>query len=52
MADRYIIGLFGIYDYLVYFIAIWYILGLFGMFCGQMVYFRIIWYVLWSNGIF
>jgi hypothetical protein len=37
---------------LVYFIAIWYILWPFGIFCGHLVYFVAIWYILWPFGIF
>jgi hypothetical protein len=37
---------------LVYFIAIWYILCPFGIFCVHLVYFVSIWYILWPMGIF
>jgi hypothetical protein len=37
---------------LIYFMAIWYILWLFGIFCGYVVYFVAIWYILWLFGIF
>jgi hypothetical protein len=44
---------FGIfYGHLVYFIAIWYILGSFGTFWGHLVHFGVIWYILGSFGIF
>jgi hypothetical protein len=32
---------------LVYFMAIWSILQLLGIFCGHLVYFVAIWYMLW-----
>jgi hypothetical protein len=35
-----------------YFMAIWYILWSFGIFCGHLVYFEVIWYILGSFGIF
>jgi hypothetical protein len=37
---------------LVYFMAIWYILWLYGIFYGHLVYFMAIWYILWLFGIF
>jgi hypothetical protein len=37
---------------LVYFMAIWYILWLFGIFYGYLVYFMAIWYILWLFRIF
>jgi hypothetical protein len=36
----------------VYFVTIWYILWLFGVFCDHLVYFMAIWYILWLFGIF
>jgi hypothetical protein len=39
------------YGHLVYFVAIWYILWLFGIFCGHLVYFVANWYILWLFGI-
>jgi hypothetical protein len=51
------VGMF--YGHLVYFMAIWYILWLFGIFYGYLVYFMVIlvylmviWYILWLFGIF
>jgi hypothetical protein len=41
-----------LYDHLVYFTTIWYILWLFGIFYGYLVYFMVIWYILWLFGIF
>jgi hypothetical protein len=38
------------YSHLVYFVAIWYILWPFGIFCGYLVYFVAIWYILRSFG--
>jgi hypothetical protein len=38
MVIRYIFG------HLAYFVAIWYILWQFGIFCGNLVYFVAIWY--------
>jgi hypothetical protein len=42
------------YGYLVYFVAICYILWLVGIFNGYLayIYFMIIWYILWLFGIF
>jgi hypothetical protein len=40
------------YDNWVHLIAIWYILWLFGIFCGHLLYFMVIWNILWSFGIF
>jgi hypothetical protein len=31
----------------MYVTTIWYILWLFGIFCGYLVYFMVIWYILW-----
>jgi hypothetical protein len=39
------LGLF--YVHLFYFTVIWYILWIFGIFCGNFVYFMAIWYILW-----
>jgi hypothetical protein len=33
-------------------VDIWYILWIFGIFCGYLVYFVDIWYILWIFGIF
>jgi hypothetical protein len=42
-----------LYGHLVYyFTAIWSILRLFGLFCGNLVYFTAIWYILRQFGIF
>jgi hypothetical protein len=38
--------------YYMYFIAIWYILWLFGIFYDYLVYFMVIWYIKWLFGIF
>jgi hypothetical protein len=38
------------YDYLVYFMAIWYILWPFGIFYCHLVYFTAIWYILLPFG--
>jgi hypothetical protein len=36
---------------LAYYMAIWSILRIFGLFCGHLVYFKAIWYNLWLFGI-
>jgi hypothetical protein len=36
---------------LVYFVAVWYILWPFGIFCGHLAYFVAIWNILWPFGI-
>jgi hypothetical protein len=42
----YIVDIWYIYcGHLVDFVAIWYILWLFGIFCGHLVYFMAIWYI-------
>jgi hypothetical protein len=40
------------WNILVYFMAIWYILLLYGIFLGNLVYFNVVWYILWPVGIF
>jgi hypothetical protein len=37
--------------HLVYFVVIWYILWLLGIFCGYLVYCVVIWYIVWLFGI-
>jgi hypothetical protein len=39
-----------IFGNLVYFVAIWYILWPFGLFCDRLVYFVAIWYIVWLFG--